>query len=174
MSAGVNPVYTSGFTPGLTIDQGQVPLYEGPVGVPGMKMGGRRKKGAKGMGILDNIKKGINWAKENKIISKGADAVGNIAKKQGFGKNGRFNVPKQGPNGFAVDNIGVGPTMKGNKPINGGAKAKDNMLIVPNVGDKAMHGGYGGVVGSTKKGSYLQDQRYGLKMGGRKKKIIEM
>ena len=66
--------------------------------------------------------------------------------------------------------------MKGNKPINGGKKKdkKVDVMIVPNLGQKAIHGGYGGVIGATKQGSYLQDQRYGLKMGGRKKKIIEM
>jgi len=170
--AGVNTVYTSGFTPGLKIEQGQIPLYDGPVGVPGLNSAGRQKKGK---GLIDNVKKAVNFVKDKKIISTGADTIGSLAKKHGFGK-GSYNVPKQGPHGFAVDDIAPAPTMNGNKPMNGGKKKekKVEMMIVPNLGDKAMHGGYGGVVGATKQGSYLQDQRYGLKMGGRKKKIIKM
>ena len=102
MSAGVNPVYTSGFTPGLTINQRQVPLYNGPVGVPGMNSAGRKQKGK---GLIDNIKKGIQFIKDKKVISNGADMISSVAKKHGFGMNDGYNVPKQGPHGFAVDNI---------------------------------------------------------------------
>ena len=174
--------YLGGFTPGLTITSSPVPLYNGPVGIPGMLPGGKRRPAQQGMGFMDNIKKGIAFVKEKKLISKGSDAIGNLAKKNGFGhtnKRAGYNVPKQPSHGFAVTNINLPDNINGNKAMNGGRKKikgkKVDILIVPNQGNgKAMHGGYGGVIGATKKGSYQQDQRYGLKMGGSKKKIIKM
>lgn len=196
-----NTVYTGGFTPGLTITSSPVPLYSGPIGIPNegaQSLGGGASR-QKGKGLMDTIKKGIAFAKDKKLISKGTDIVGNLAKKHGFGevptrriKTDVYRVPKQPTHGFSVDPTGLGNTMKGNKPIpdlrvmGGKRKAsskigkiinekKVDILIVPNDrrSRAPMHGGFGGVIGTTKDSkSYQQDQRYGLKMGG-KKKIIK-
>jgi hypothetical protein len=148
MSAGVNPVYTGGFTPGLNLTQSEVPLYSTAISTGA-------GRGRHGKGFIDNIKKGIKFAQDNKIISKGAEKIGAFAKEKGFGKSFRPpNLKKQAD--YILPEIGEKAGKK--------TKEKTNIIILPAINSKTMHGGFGGVIGA-KKQALTPDQQYGLSRG---------